>query len=53
LIDGKHHHPDSQIHDDDEVYVPTLFVPALATVLALAVGTVLALWTLFAPDPAA
>ena len=52
MTDDNDDHHDNQIYDDEEIYVPSLFVPALATVLALAVGTVLALWTLFTPDPA-
>jgi hypothetical protein len=52
LTDVNDHHHDNQIYDDEEIYVPSLFVPALTTVLALAVGTVLSPWTLFAPDPA-
>ncbi len=38
--------------DDEEMVVPTLFVPALATIVAVVVGVTLALWSMLTDDPA-
>ena len=45
--------PDDYVDDYMEMPAPTLFVPALAAVVALVAGAALGIVTLMATDPAA